>query len=96
MTSDEAATIAEEFLKDFTLGDDYAVKPVDGREVERLLYLQHVAPRPDSIHVVLGLESDDLDEPQDPEIQDLATGAIRALREAHPELASMPITFEVI
>jgi hypothetical protein len=96
MTPDDAARIAEEFLEEFVLDDAYASKSVDGEERERLVYVQHVEPRPGEVHVVFGLESEDFDAPDDPEVQSLAQAAVDALGKAHPELSGMRLTFSVI
>lgn len=96
MTPDEAAPIAEEFLEEFVLDDAYATKLVGGEERERAIWVQHVEPHPGRIHVVFGLESEDFDEPGDPEVQQLAAAAVEALKAAHPELSGLSLTFEVI
>ena len=96
MTPDDAARIAEEFLEEFVLDDAYASKIVDGEERDRLVYVQHVEAHPAEIHVVFGLESEDFEEADDPEVQKLAASAIEALRDAHPELSAFPLTWEVI
>lgn len=96
MTADDGARIAEEFLEEFVLDDAYASKIVEGEERERLVYVQHVEAHPAEIHVVFGLESEDLDPPDDPEVQKLVASAIQALRAAHPELSAFPLTWEVI
>lgn len=96
MTPEEAAAKAEEFLEEFVLDDAYGTKMVDGEERERLIWVQLVEPRPGELHVMFGLESEDFDEPGDPEVQALAQAAIDALRKARPELAAYRLTSEVL
>ncbi len=91
MTAQEAARIAEDFLEDFTLADEYFLKRVGGAKVKRLLYVQYVEPEGSGAHVEFALESDDFDSPEDPEVEALAAKAMDALRRAHPELGALPI-----
>jgi hypothetical protein len=96
MNAEEAARIAFEFLDELLLDDLYAVKVEDDEERERLLYVQHVLPESDELQILFGLESDDgSDDPDDPEVQDLAAKAIDALRVAHPEVFAHKVTWEV-
>jgi hypothetical protein len=96
MTPEEAAAKAEEFLEEFVLDDAYATKEVAGEERERLIWVQLVEPRPGELHVMFGLESEDFDEPDDPEVQALAKAAIDALRKARPDLGAYRLTWEVL
>jgi len=96
MTPEEAAATAKEFLEEFVLDDAYAIKVVDGEERERAIWSQLVLPRPGELHVMFGLESEDFDEPDDPEVQALAQAAIDALRKARPQLAPYRLTWEVL
>jgi hypothetical protein len=96
MTPDDAATMAEEFLEELVLEDAYAIKVVDGEERERRMWVQQVAPRPGELHVMFGLQSEDFDEPGDPEVQALAQAAIDALAKDRPQLGAYRLTFEVL
>ena len=97
MSPDDAAAVSREFLRELMLEDDYAQKIEDGEEHDRFLYVQHVVPRDAGIHVLFAVESDeDLDDPDDPEVQALAKKAIDELRAARPQVFQMPVTWEVI
>lgn len=96
MTPEEAAAMAEEFLEEFVLDDAYATKVVDDEERERLIWVQLVQPRPGELHVMFGFESEDFDEPDDPEVQALAKAAIDALRKARPQLGTYRLSWEVL
>jgi hypothetical protein len=96
MTPDEAATLAEEFLEEHVLEDAYATKIVNGEEHERAIWVQQVEPLPGELHVMFGLESEDFDPPDDPEVVALVEAALDALRMAHPELTGLKLTWEVI
>ena len=96
MTPEEAAAKAEEFLEEFVLEDAYGTEVVDGEERERLIWVQLVEPRPGELNVMFGLESDDFDTPDDPEVQALVKAAIDALRKERPELAPYRLTWEVL
>lgn len=93
---DEAAAMAEEFLEEFVLDDAYATKVVDGEERERLIWVQLVEPRPGELHVMFGLQSEEFDEPADPEVQALAQAAVDALRKERPALKAYRLSWEVL
>jgi hypothetical protein len=96
MTPDEAAAMAEEFLEEVVLDEAYGIKRVDGEERERLIWVQLVEPRPGELHVMFGLQSEDFDRPDDPEVQTLVKAAVDALRKARPALGAYQLTWEVL
>jgi hypothetical protein len=96
MTPDDAAAMAEEFLEEHVLDEAYATKIVAGEEHERAIWVQQVQGLPGELHVMFGLESEDFDPPDDPEVVALVRAAIDALRKAHPELAGFKVTWEMI
>ncbi len=96
MTPEKAAAMAEKFLENFVLDDAYAIKVVNGEERERAMWVQQVQPGPGKLHVLFGLESEDFDEPDDPEVKALAKKAIHALRKARPSLKACALSWEVL
>jgi hypothetical protein len=95
MTIDPVETV-ERFLEDYTLRDEYHVKHLASGPVKRVVFAQYVEAEGAGVHVEFGVESDDVDTGDDPEVQALAHKAIDALRKADPGLAKIPIrvTFE--
>jgi hypothetical protein len=90
-----AAQIVERFLDEFTLEDAYHRKPAPDGPVRRLVFVQYVEPEGGGVHVEFTVDSDDLDLPDDPDVQALVARAIEALRRAHPELAGTLIRVTV-
>ena len=91
-THKDAVETVQSFLDDYTLRDEYHRKG----EVHRLVYVQYVEPEGAGVHVEFGVDSEDLDSGEDPDVQALAAKAVEALRQSDPAMASLPIrvTFE--
>jgi len=96
-TAEGAALTVEEFLAKYTLAPEYTEKKsAAGEVVRRSIYTQYVDGSEGEVHVAFAMDSDDFDEPSDPEVVALADKAIAAVRKAHPELNSLRITYEFL
>lgn len=83
--------LVERALDEVTLADDFHVKQTARGPVRRLVFAQYVEGEGTGVHVAFTVDSDDLDQGTDPEVQALAARALDELRRIHPELERIPI-----
>jgi hypothetical protein len=87
-----AARTVFEFLARHTMRDEYWKKTVRGEEVERHMWVQYASGDDDGLFALFMVESDDFEDPDDPELQALVDHAVEAFRAAHPDLADIPVS----